>query len=141
MIASFIPPRSNHKKLNKAKKQDKDTYWKPSSIEALLGVFIHVKVNKWIRNLFIPLYAILISSFRQLPADIETKVAERHNEMRKLGLTLQPFIIIQGPDYNPLRAIYVRLDNIMYKVQIFLQGLVVLSKIYFLYNLDIFYII
>ena len=56
--------------------------------------------------------------------------------MLKLGMTLQPFIIIQGPDYDSIRSIYIRLDNVMYRVQNFFHGLESCATVYILFNLE-----
>jgi len=90
-------------------------YWKPSISEARDGLFLQVKI----------------------PGDIEKAKQEKIDFMFKRNLTVQPYIIIVGPNLSNIHAFYVIIDNINYQTATLLDALKFCFQVYFI--LDIKY--
>ncbi|XP_030762270.1 uncharacterized protein LOC115887090 [Sitophilus oryzae] len=74
--------------------------WIPSTDECKEGIVSHVKI----------------------PGDIPKAIEDKKKKLAKYGLTLQPFVIIEGASYNNISNVYVSFNNILYKVNSVLKG-------------------
>lgn len=102
-----MPPRSRAR-MGK-------TYWKPSISEARDGLFLQVRI----------------------PSDIAKVKQEKINFMYKKGLTVQPYIIIVGPNLSNIHAFYVVIDDQNYQLATLLDALKFCFQTYFI--LDVKY--
>lgn len=74
LLSSLVPPRG--------RARTGKIYWKPSISEAKDGLFLQVKI----------------------PGDIEKVKQEKIDFMYKRNLTVQPYIIIVGPNLSNIHA-------------------------------------
>lgn len=107
LMSSLIPPRSRAKTGK--------IYWKPSISEARDGLFLQVKI----------------------PGDIEKAKKEKIDFMYKKGLTVQPYIIVVGPNLSNIHAFYVIIDSKNYQLATLLDALKFCFQTYFI--LDVKY--
>ncbi|XP_057333632.1 uncharacterized protein LOC130672879 [Microplitis mediator] len=97
-----------------ANKGKKKNVWKPDLEETRDGIFIHVP----------------------MPGAIETKVRAKNEKMLKMGLPVQPFMIIVGKDSMSIDACYVRVDNVQYEIKSILNCLNTLLKVFLTFKVS-----
>ncbi|XP_066594187.1 uncharacterized protein [Prorops nasuta] len=105
LLPYLLPPKGRIKCGQK--------HWKPSVTECKDSILMHLLI----------------------PGDIIVKVDERRELMKKLNLSVQPFIIIIGPTLTDIESIYVCLDDIIYKLESVLQAVDICFKIFHVFNL------
>ncbi|XP_071641855.1 uncharacterized protein [Temnothorax longispinosus] len=105
LLSSLVPPRGRAKTGK--------IYWKPSVSEARDGLFLQVKI----------------------PGDIESAKQEKIDFMYKKGLTIQPYIIVVGPNLCNIHAFYVIIDSKTYETKTFLDALKFCFEAYFVLDL------
>ncbi|XP_024884701.1 uncharacterized protein LOC112462870, partial [Temnothorax curvispinosus] len=105
LLSSLVPPRGRAKTGK--------VYWKPSVSEARDGLFLQVKI----------------------PGDIESAKQEKIDFMYKKGLTIQPYIIVVGPNLCNIHAFYVIIDSKTYETKTFLDALKFCFEAYFVLDL------
>lgn len=54
--------------------------------------------------------------------------------MLQMNLTMQPFIIVVGPEITAIEKVYIRLDTILYSMPTVLKALDTLFKIFVTFN-------
>jgi len=54
--------------------------------------------------------------------------------MLQMNLTMQPFIIVVGPEITSIENVYIRLDTTLYSMPTVLKALDVLFKIFVTFN-------
>ncbi|KAH0557590.1 hypothetical protein KQX54_008650 [Cotesia glomerata] len=105
ILIFLLAPKSN-KAINKSAKNN-GGFWRPDAREAQADVFVHVKIA----------------------GDIEKVVRKKCKKYGKLGLHMQPFIIIVGQDLQSITSFYVRVDSVQYEVGSFLKCLEIIQKL------------
>lgn len=60
--------------------------------------------------------------------------SSKQNKMSEMNLTMQPFIIVVGPEITSIEKIYVRIDKTMYEMPSVLKAFDVLFKIFITFN-------
>ncbi|XP_067203676.1 uncharacterized protein [Linepithema humile] len=88
LLFSLLPNKSSKAKVGK-------NFFKPTQVESQEAVILHVKI----------------------PSDIEEEIEKKRKWLKKFNLTLQPFILIVGPSLTEIETIFVRIDNVSYKVK------------------------
>ncbi|XP_070527507.1 uncharacterized protein [Cardiocondyla obscurior] len=91
---------------------DRRRAWKPTISESRDGILVHCKI----------------------PGDIEQMCSQKQTKMSEMNLTMQPFIIVVGPEITSIEKIYVRLDKTMYEMPSALKAVDVLFKIFLTFN-------
>lgn len=76
----------------------------------------------------------LTFSFLQISGDIEQMYINKQNKMSQMNLTMQPFVIIVGPEITLIEKVYLRIDKIMYEMPTVLKAIDVLFKIFITFN-------
>ncbi|CAD6215472.1 GSCOCG00011212001-RA-CDS, partial [Cotesia congregata] len=89
-------------------------FWRPDAKEAQADVFVHVKIA----------------------GDIEKVVRKKSRKYGKLGLHMQPFIIIVGQDLQSITKFYVRVDSVQYEVESFLKCLEIIQKLSLIFKVS-----
>lgn len=64
----------------------------------------------------------------QISSDIEPMIQRKRDKMQELKLTVQPFVIVQGPSIEEIKAVYVSVDKLLFKVDNVLKGLDICFK-------------
>lgn len=54
---------------------------------------------------------------------MEEEIENKRKKLQKFGLTLQPFILVVGPSLTEIQAIFVRIDNVSYKLKTLFKAL------------------
>ncbi|XP_070525531.1 uncharacterized protein [Cardiocondyla obscurior] len=91
--------------------------------------------NRYRRAAILSLYSYVIFIFLfQLPADTVVIQERRKKVIKDLGLTLQPFIIVVGPQISDIDSAYVCVDKILYKVPSVLTALNICFKTFHVFN-------
>ncbi|KAL0130348.1 hypothetical protein PUN28_002172 [Cardiocondyla obscurior] len=104
LLSHIIPP--------KGRVRGKRRQWKPSITECKDSFIIHTV----------------------LPADTVVIQERRKKVIKDLGLTLQPFIIVVGPQISDIDSAYVCVDKILYKVPSVLTALNICFKTFHVFN-------
>ena len=87
------------------------------------------------RNVLIQ-YELILTFLPQVPGDIEHEVQEKCHKMSRMGLALQPFIIVCGRNFMELNAFYVHIDSLTYEASSLLQALHILYQFYIRFNIN-----
>ncbi|XP_025261886.1 uncharacterized protein LOC109610488 [Camponotus floridanus] len=109
LLTSVVAPKSSKITF---KIGNKKRMWKPTISESQEGILIHCKV----------------------PGDIEKICQDKQNKMRQMNLTMQPFVIIIGPEITAIDNVYIRLDTTLYSMPTVLKALDVFFKIFVTFN-------
>ncbi|XP_011859109.1 PREDICTED: uncharacterized protein LOC105556622 [Vollenhovia emeryi] len=104
ILPHMIPPKG---RIRGSKNQ-----WKPSISECKDSIIVHAVVS----------------------ADTINIQERRREVMKKLGLTLQPFIIVVGPTLSEISSFYVCVDKVLYKVPSVLKALEICFKCFHVLN-------
>lgn len=102
MLPALLPPKGRTKVPNSTK------LWKPSIAETRDSFVILVKT----------------------PGDVEKAKEQRVNEMFKKGLTVQPYMLLIGPNLNNIISSFVVTNNLQYKCSSVIDALNFCFKIY-----------
>ncbi|XP_071575054.1 uncharacterized protein [Temnothorax nylanderi] len=86
--------------------------WKPTISESRDGILVHCKIF----------------------GDIEQMCINKQNKMSQINLTMQPFVIVVGPEVTTIEKVYLRIDKIMYEMPSVLKAIDVLFKIFITFN-------
>ncbi|TGZ50746.1 Uncharacterized protein DBV15_12392 [Temnothorax longispinosus] len=86
--------------------------WKPTIAESRDGILVHCKIF----------------------GDIEQMCINKQNKMSQMNLTMQPFVIVVGPEVTSIEKVYLRIDKIMYEMPSVLKAIDVLFKIFITFN-------
>lgn len=86
--------------------------WRPSKAETRDGFVTHVTSD----------------------ADVRQIITERRNKFAEFGLTLQPFVIIVGPNLSEMRSYLVIVNNTMYVLPNILAAIDVCFKVTWVIN-------
>ncbi|XP_053607240.1 uncharacterized protein LOC128673433 isoform X3 [Plodia interpunctella] len=106
-----IPFLMNTNTIVKSKKC-KGQQWRPSKQEVLDAFITHVKTA----------------------AEIDECITRRREKLQKIGINLQPFIIVVGPSPKEIFDRYVILNNVRYEVTTVLDAVDACFKIIFVLN-------
>lgn len=66
---------------------------------------------------------------------MEEEIKKKRKKLQKLGLTLQPFILVVGPSLTEIEAIFVRIDDISYKLKTLFKALEICFMIFMVLDL------
>ncbi|CAH0560965.1 unnamed protein product [Brassicogethes aeneus] len=80
--------------------------WKPSIAESREGILVIVKTSE----------------------GVQVAIDKKREKMRKLGLSVQPFVIVEAPSITAVKSIFVCIDNIQYEVPSIIKALEVCFK-------------
>ncbi|KYN13739.1 hypothetical protein ALC57_14062 [Trachymyrmex cornetzi] len=94
LLFSLLPNKSPKAKVGK-------NIFKPTLVESQEAVVLHVKI----------------------PGDVEEEIKKKRNWLQKFRLTLQPFIVVVGPSITEIQSIFVRIDDVSYKVKTVFKAL------------------
>lgn len=65
----------------------------------------------------------------------EAEIAERISKYYSIGLTIQPFIIVEGPSDSTIKSFYVYFDKTLFKLSSFIESLDICFKIFHVFSL------
>lgn len=71
----------------------------------------------------------------KLPGDIEQLCKAKINQKAKSKATLQPYLIVVGPNELDLRKIYIQIDSFRFEANTFTEGFDLLFKFYLIFQL------
>ncbi|XP_029659978.1 uncharacterized protein LOC115233604 [Formica exsecta] len=114
LLTSVVAPKSNKItfKIENRRTENKKRMWKPTISESQEEILVHCKVS----------------------GDIEKICQDKQNKMLQMNLTMQPFIIVVGPEITAIENVYIRLDKTLYSMPTVLKALDVLFKIFATFN-------
>lgn len=81
--------------------------WRPTKAEVREGFLCHVHSN----------------------ADVKTAIEERRSKLLQFGLTLQPFIVIVGPNVANIESYFVVVNDVLYRLRSILSTVDVCYKV------------
>ncbi|XP_074112311.1 uncharacterized protein LOC141536011, partial [Cotesia typhae] len=117
LLPHFICPKANKCKINHLKSEKTKNFYKANIEGAGKSLLVHIEVNFYI------------------PGKIKEVISELKSDCKKIGLPLQPFVIVVGKNYSEILEVFVLVNDVMYKIPTFLKAVDILMKIYISYNL------
>ncbi|CAG5083878.1 Protein of unknown function [Cotesia congregata] len=114
----FIHLLSAVKPRRKGKNSKKETHTRNNNQEdalsaAIESVYMHVKV----------------------PGDVDTACEKKICQKAKTKSTIQPFLIVVGPNELDLQKVYVQVDNFRFETSTFIEGFDLLFKFYLMFKI------
>lgn len=65
----------------------------------------------------------------------EAEIAERISKYYFIGITIQPFVIVEGPSDSTIKSFYVYFDKTLYRFSSFIESLDICFKIFHVFSL------
>lgn len=71
----------------------------------------------------------------KVPGDVDTACEKKICQKAKTKSTIQPFLIVVGPNELDLQKVYVQVDNFRFETSTFIEGFDLLFKFYLMFKI------